>query len=249
MALSDDLLGAFEVHSPDELRRLLASGASATEPINGKLPMACLIEAYLRSPRFPECVRILRDAGAVIDDPLLEAVLLDDAKAIRELANRPGADLSRRLSIVGAYTSCAGVTALHLAAEFNALESARALIDLGVDVNARAATDDQGFGGQTPIFHTVNSVLNFCRPAMELLVEKGADLTVRVDGVVWGGGFDWETIVLDVTPLSYAQCGLYPQFHRREADVYDNLAVLYAKRYGRKLDVKNVPNRYLTPAR
>ena len=46
--------------------------------------------------------------------------------------------------------------------------------------------------------------------------------------------------VLDVTPISYAQCGLYAQFHRRERDVYDNLAYLYRRRHGRELPVQNV---------
>ena len=51
----------------------------------------------------------------------------------------------------------------------------------------------------------------------------------------------------DVTPISFAQCGLYAQFHRREQDVYDNLAYLYQARYGTELKTRNVPNRYVAP--
>jgi hypothetical protein len=40
--------------------------------------------------------------------------------------------------------------------------------------------DGDGFGGQTPIFHAVNSILNYCRPALELLVDAGANLDVRL---------------------------------------------------------------------
>jgi hypothetical protein len=103
----------------------------------------------------------------------------------------------------------------------------------GPDVNARAEADPEGFGGQTPVFHAVNSMLDYCRPVIELLVEAGADLGVRLKGVVWGPGQDWEALVLDVTPLSYAQCGLYAQFHRREADVYGNLRYLFKARRDR----------------
>ena len=78
-----DLLGNFEEHSPEGIRQLLAAGISPTEPIQGKRPIDCLIETYLRSPRFAECVQILLDAGASIPDPVLEAILLDDDIRLR----------------------------------------------------------------------------------------------------------------------------------------------------------------------
>jgi len=81
---------------------------------------------------------------------------------------------------------------------------------------------------------------------MELLIHAGADLDVRLKGLLWGEGFDWETPVFDVTPMSYAQCGLYRQFHRDESDVYDNIGYLYRKRFGSELQIRNVPNEYLS---
>jgi ankyrin repeat protein len=146
-----------------------------------------------------------------------------------------------------AFTSCEGVTALHVCAEFNSVRSAQVLIKAGADVNAQADMDKDGFGGQTPIFHAVNSILNYCRPMLELLCDSGANLDVRLKGLLWGIGADWETLLLDVTPTSYAQCGLYAQFHRREQDVYSNLDYLYRKRNGVALPVRNVPNKYLAP--
>jgi hypothetical protein len=56
---------------------------------------------------------------------------------------------------------------------------------------------------------------------------------------------NWETVVHDVTPITYAQCGLYRQFHRREEDVYSNIEYLYRKRHGMKPPFRNVPNKYL----
>ena len=248
MSLEPDLLGAFEEHLPEEIRRLLAAGASATSPIHGKTPIECFIEGYLRSSRFVECLQVLLDAGGSIEDPLVKTVLLDDEKAVRSLVS-DGHDLKRQIRVPSAFTSCDGVTALHVCAEYNSVNAARVLIEAGADVNAPAATDGNAFGGQTPIFHAVNSILNYCRPMMELLIDAGAELDVNVKGLIWGEGADWETLVLDVTPISYAQCGLYAQFHRPERDVYDNLGYLYQKRYGATLPIHNVPNRYLAPRR
>ena len=40
---------------------------------------------------------------------------------------------------------------------------------------------------------------------MEMLVDAGADLDVRVKMLLWGESMTWETVVYDVTPISYAQ--------------------------------------------
>jgi ankyrin repeat protein len=245
MSLQADYLGAFEGHSPEGIRKALAAGASAVEPIGGKKPIDILIEMYFRSARFADCLRVMLNAGAVIEDPLIEAVLLDDDAALRRVASLPGQQLDRSLDLVCTFTPCTGVTALHLCAEFNSIRCASALLKAGLDVNVPARLDADGLGGQTPLFHAVNSNLNYCRPAMELLVDAGADIDVRLKGLVWGRGFEWETTVFDVTPISYAQCGLYRQFHRREEDVFSNIALLYRKRYGTEPPVRNVPNRYL----
>ena len=192
MSLEADYLGAFEEHAPEEIRRALAAGASPTERIKGKTPVDCFIEGYLRSPRFARCLQILLEAGAAIDDPLLKAVLLDDGTTVQHLVDE-GHDVNRKLRIPCAFTSCEGVTALHICAEFNCVKSANVLLWAGADINSPADTDSNGFGGQTPIFHAVNSILNYCRPMLELLVDAGANLDVRLKGLVWGPGADWET--------------------------------------------------------
>ena len=70
-------------------------------------------------------------------------------------------------------------------------------------------------------------------------------MEVRLKGLKWGEGFDWETLLFDVTVFSYAQCGLYRQFHRDERDIYGNLALMYERRYGSVAPIRNVPNKYL----
>ena len=248
MSLEADFLGAFEEHSPKGIRDALAAGASPTALIKGKTPVASFIEGYLRSPRFADCLRVLIEAGATLDDPLLEALLLDDEAELARILHGDGqVGIEKKLRVPSAFTSCDGVTPLHVCAEFNSARCARTLIAAGADVNAPAELDADGFGAQTPIFHTVNSNYNYCRPMLEILVESGADLDVRLKGLIWGRGADWETLILDVTPISYAQCGLYAQFHRREQDIHSNLSYLYKSRYGTDLRTHNVPNRYLMP--
>lgn len=245
MSLESEFLDALEVHAPDQIRALLARGVDPVKAIRGRTPVESLIEGYLRSPRFPNCLRVLIGAGAAVGDPLLEALLLDDEQALRDILSNDPSEAQRKLSISCAFTRCEGVEPLHICAEFNSIRCAKVLLLSGADVNAAADRDADGFGGQTPVFHAVNSILNYCRPMLEMLVEAGADLDVRLKGLVWGPGADWETLVLDATPLSYAQCGLYSQFHRSEVDVYDNLALLFERRHAAALKIRNVPNRYL----
>ena len=245
MPTENDLVGEFEVHSPDGIRKALAAGVSPSAPIHGKRPIDILIEMYLRSSRFAECLQVMLDAGATVGDPLLQFILLDDDSRLRELLRQSNAYLRQKLNLLCAFTSCRGVSPLHICAEFNSTRCARVLLENGADVDARAEQDANGSGGQTPIFHTVNSIFNYCRPMMEILMEAGADLDLRVRSLLWGESMSWETVVYDITPISYAQCGLYRQFHRREEDVYSNIDSLYRKRYGNETPRRNVPNKYL----
>jgi hypothetical protein len=245
VSIEADLLEAFETHSPGGIRAALAAGASATEPVNGMRPIDSLIAMYLRSPRFAECLEIMLRAGAVVDDPLLQALLLDDDAGLRGMLASSRDNLTKKLNPLCAFTSCRGVSPLHICAEFNSIRCARVLLEHGADVDARADLDSDDMGGHTPVFHAVNSIFNYCRPMMELLVDAGAGLNIRVKALLWGESMNWETVVYDVTPLSYAQCGLYRQFHRREEHIYSNIEYLYRKRYEKAPPVRNVPNKYL----
>jgi hypothetical protein len=82
---------------------------------------------------------------------------------------------------------------------------------------------------------------------LQLLLQAGAKTDVRLAGIIWGKGFEWETTCFDVTPLSYAQMGLLPQMHRNEDEIYENIKLLL-RAAGRKIPpLDNVPNRYLKP--
>lgn len=244
---NSDLLRAFDGHDVGGVRSALELGADACSPMNGKLPVCWLLEEYTRSDRLPECLRLLFDRGAALDDPFLIPVLLDDAEGVKDLFGGSPSSLTHRTTLRSAFTSLTDVTPLHVAAEYGNQNAARALVEFGADVNATAGRDANGLNGHTPIFHSVNSNANRSLPIMEMLIASGARCDIRLDGVYWGQGYPWETVFFDVTPISYAQVGLMPQMHRTEADIYSNIRTL-AKAAGRQMpELTNIPNRYLMP--
>ncbi len=73
--------------------------------------------------------------------------------------------------------------------DYDELEIARWLLDHGMDVDARASIDEDGFGGHTALFATVVSQPNFwmnyiagrpqVAPFTQLLLDHGADPNAR----------------------------------------------------------------------
>jgi ankyrin repeat protein len=246
-ATHNELLIALELHSHERIRSVLDSGLDGRAPIRGKLPVDWLTEMYTRSDRFPDCLRLLLERGAVLADPCLVSVLLNDATALAAAIRAQPALLEHRTNLISAFTPLLGASLLHVAAEFGHTQAARVLLDFGAPVDARAAVDDCGLNGHTPLFHTVNSNENRSAIVMRLLLEHGAQTGLHLAGITWGKGLEWETTCVDVTPISYAQLGLLPQMHRRERDVYANVKCLLEAE-GRSVPAfENVPNRYLRP--
>ena len=248
MATADQqLLSAFDGHHVESVRAALEAGANPCEPIRGKLPVDWLLEEYTRSDRLGDCLRLLFAQGAVLRDPVVAPVLLNDADATKAAVIATPSLLQHRTTLLSAFTSLVGVSLLHVAAEYGNFGAANALVEAGADVNARAEVDAHGLNGHTPLFHTVNSIHNRSEPIMRLLLDAGARTDIRLAGITWGRGYEWETTFFDVTPISYAQMGLLPQVHRNEGEIYSNLKRLL-EASGRKVPpLGNVPNRYLRP--
>jgi hypothetical protein len=113
-------------------------------------------------------------------------------------------------------TPLEGATLLHLCVDFDELETARWLLEHGMDVDARAAVDSDGFGGHTALFGAVVSYPNWWKnygkkpddaAFPRLLLDHGADPNARASlRKQLGDGVMHE--YRDVTPISWGE-----QFH------------------------------------
>jgi hypothetical protein len=245
MHTTEDILVHFETHDPEGIRACLQHGLDPLQPYAGQPLVYSLVNMYLRSPRFAACMRAMESFGAVVDDPLLQAVLTNDATRLETmLALAPG-QVHARVTLDGTFTPLFDVTLLHVCAEYNHTDCAEVLLRYGADPDAVAGLDAHGFGGHTPVFHTVNQHGNVTLDMLELLLSHGARLDLTVAGLIWGRGYPWETFIPSVNPISYAMMGLLRQFQRTEADVYAVVERLVRARYGIEYRPGNIPNRYL----
>jgi hypothetical protein len=130
-----------------------------------------------------------------------------------------------------------GTTLLHIAAYFDELEIAAWLLDRGMDPNARAAIDADGFGGYTALFSTVVSQRNFWvnygkgQPDearfTNLLLDRGADPNVRASiraRLEEGHGGGPVREYRDVTALGWGE-----QFHARIFVSRESLRLIEAR--------------------
>jgi len=136
-------------------------------------------------------------------------------------------------------------TLLHICAEFNHVACAEVLVSHGADINAAGGVDEFGFGGQTPIFHTVNQNSNQSIDMLRFLLERGAAIRITVPGLIWGKGYEWETLIPGVNPVNYAMMGLLPQMHRDEKTINDVVSLLLKHEFGIEYSSPNVPCAYL----
>ena len=240
-----DIVGEIELHSVEGIRSCFSRGVSPNDRYNGVPLIDELTSEYTRSPRFKECVRAFVDHGLEFESKALLAVLLDDAAALERHIDRNPGILSGRYTLRCAYTPLHEATLLHICAEFDHLSCAEVLAERGADIDAPAGKDENGFGGQTPIFHTVNQNRNESFVMLEYLLFRGADLQVTIPGIVWGKGYEWETLIPAVNPISYAMMGLLPQMHRDEEAISSVVTILLENAYGICYTPNNVPCAYL----
>jgi len=121
-----------------------------------------------------------------------------------------------------------GVTLLHMCVDYDEIEIARWLLEQGINVDAKAAVDADGFGGHTALFATVVSQPNFWMNYTggwahtrrqqnavftQLLLDHGANPNARASlrkQLHPGYGQDIMREYRDVTPLSWGQ-----RFHHK----------------------------------
>jgi hypothetical protein len=126
-------------------------------------------------------------------------------------------------------TPLAGATLLHLCVDYDEIETARWLLDRGMNVDERAAIDSDGFGGHTALFSTVVSQPNFwinhrnlepSAPFTRLLLDRGADPNARASlRKQLGPGYEIPGMheYRSVTPVGWGQQFFFQKLVNQEA--------------------------------
>jgi hypothetical protein len=241
----EELVIQIELHSVEGIRQHFANGISPNIYFKGKPLFDTLVDMYTRTPRFKDCAKAFVDYGLEFSDPILLSVLLDDYESLENYLKDKPDIISRKYSLDCAFTPLHEVSLLHICAEYNHLSCGEVLINHGADVNHKAGTDEYGFGGQTPIFHTVNQNQNNSIDMLNFLLSESADVKLTVKGIIWGKGYEWETLIPAINPISYAMMGLLPQMHRNEMIVSKIVTTLLRHEYGIDYFPRNVPCAYL----
>ena len=242
----EKLIYAIELHNAEEIKECFAHGINPNDYFRNEPLINELIGEYTRSPQFKDCVKAFVDNGLIIQDQALFFVLLNDDKCLDECLSNDPTIIYKKYNFRCAYTPMKDVTLLHICAEFNHVACAEILVKYGIDVNVSAGVDEHGFGGQTAIFHTVNQNGNHSYDMLRFLLSQKADVRKTITGLVWGKGYEWETFIPAVNPVSYSMMGLLPQMHRNEETIAETVKLLMEHGYGINYTAPNVPNAYLS---
>ena len=192
---------------PAALKWLLNHGAN---PNPRGTALDYLIASYARSAqRLSACIDILIAAGGETkyDAPAVLQLLRGRLDELAEQIDADPALVNRRFPELdcgmtgGRRLTLEGGTLLHVAAEYGNVAAAALLLDHGADVNAPATVNGAGVGGQTAVFHAATQFDDGGLALLELLVERGADLTVRVQVP---GDYERPDEIVECTALEYA---------------------------------------------
>ncbi len=216
--------------APKMLAHLVEKGG-ILKPANAGMVLA----TNERRPREKAaCLRVMEHAGIPFpDSPPMALHLRDSNRLESHLLRDPGLlsrsfseedifptgfEIKRPTPYAYATPLTGGVSLLHMAVELCDVELARWLIEHGADVNAAAGTDDEGYGGWTPLFHamvTLRVPRGFAE-IVDLLLDHGADPEVRASlrkPTPEGGEATWR----DVTAADYARRFIYTDLVNHDA--------------------------------
>jgi hypothetical protein len=198
------VIGPCETLNAAGLSLLFELGAEfADKHGNGLAPVALLLQTYSRWPRGKhECLDLVVGRGIVLPDTptmavhrgridLLEGHLVRDPQLLTRTFSHEeiyppelGCGTDHSFGLHG--TPLAGTTLLHMCVDFDEIEIARWLLhsDRGMNVDAQAEIDAEGFGGHTALFGCVVSASYLCgrqgdAAFARLLLDHGADPNAR----------------------------------------------------------------------
>jgi hypothetical protein len=193
------VMGACETLNLDGLRFLAEAGAPFTDHRGDRLaPLAAVVGTYGRHPaRKHAALALLAERGHDLPETPMVALHRGDIAALESHLRRDPRLFGRRFALPEIYppelgfpnagqpgmhwTPIGGTTLLHLAIDFREAKVFAWLLEQGADVNARADIDGDGFGGHTPLFHTVVNGQHRTGTMTRLLLERGADPALRAN--------------------------------------------------------------------
>ncbi len=191
------IMGSCETLNAAGFKFLADLGAPLTNDHGDRLaPLALVLETYSRNPAGKHAIlESFAQRGYALPDTPMMAFHRGSMARLEEHLRRDPSLLARRFTLREIYppelgcpndgrcgmhwTPIAGTTLLHLSIDFAEREIFDWLLAHGADVNARATIDTDGFGGHTPLFHTV-----VCHPGrgtamIETLLARGASTDLR----------------------------------------------------------------------
>lgn len=226
-------MGPAETQNADGLAFVLELGAELCDGEGDRLaPVAMLLQTYCRSPEGKHrCLELCAEQGIALPDTPTMAVHRGRIDLLEEHLKRDPDLLTRTFShqeiyppAVGCDTdesdACtgsplAGTTLLHLCVDYDELALAQWLLDRGMNVDAKAAIDAEGFGGHTALFGCVVAMSHLAQkhralvdaPFARLLLDHGADPNARATlrKRITGLGDESMHEYHDVTPLAWGE--------------------------------------------
>lgn len=188
-------VGACEVLNSYALEMSIKlSGNQLPDDVAGNC-LAMLLSTYSRNPTEKrKCFNILRQHGVEIPDTLPLLVHQSDLAGLRQKIYQDRSLLEQRFPEREIYPEHLGIlpgdglhltplsnsTLLHLATELNDLPLMQMLLEEGADPNARTHAIRRDGSGHTPLFHTVVSYTSNDTARAQLLLDYGADTSLKV---------------------------------------------------------------------
>lgn len=207
------VFGTGECLNPDGLQYLIEAGADVTFPpvqtkYGAQCPLSHVLGTYSRgaNERKHRMVDLLLQHGAYlapeITPPIL-AIHRGDAAQLADLLDKDEELLTRRFpEMPYGNIELRGATLLHCAVEFGEIECLEELFKRYADINMKADLID-GVGGQTPIFHAINTPGDGNFSTLEYLTRRVGpwiDMSLKA---TWRNFMGAQTNPM--TPLEYAE--------------------------------------------